>query len=150
MKLHRLALATFLATSAMAAHAEITVSPMIGFHIFDNEQVTAGGTKDGLDDATDGSFALGYRVNPNVGLELRYGQANPSSEVSGAGDVRVEMATLDTYYRFNVENKLQPYVLIGGGLQRATGNGGAGYQEHTIANVAVGAFYEMSDNLALR
>ena len=139
MKLHKLALATFMATAAMAAHAEITVSPMVGYHMFDNEKV--------LDDDVESSLALGYRVNPNVGLELRYGFANPTVNRSGAGDARHEMATLDTYYRFNVANKLQPYVLIGGGLQRTTT---AGYQEHTIANVAVGAFYEMADNLALR
>lgn len=139
MKLHKLALATFMATAAMAAHAEITVSPMIGYNMFDNDK--------GLDDDVESSLALGYRVNPNVGLELRYGFANPTNKASGTGATRHEMATLDTYYRFNVENKLQPYVLIGGGLARGTNNG---YTEHTIANVAVGAFYEMADNLALR
>lgn len=142
MKLHRLAVATFLATAAMAAHAEITVSPMVGYHMFDNDK--------NIDDEAESSLALGYRVNPNVGLELRYGFANPTSKTSGAGDVRHEMATLDTYYRFNVENKLQPYVLIGGGLARGTGSGGAGYVEHTIANVAIGTFYEIYDNLAFR
>ncbi len=144
MKLHKLALATFMATAAMAAHAEITVSPMIGYHMYDNDK---GPLNVGLDDGVESSLALGYRVNPNVGLELRYGFANPTVNQTGAGDARHEMATLDTYYRFNVANKLQPYVLIGGGLQRTTT---AGYQEHTIANVAVGAFYEMADNLALR
>jgi OOP family OmpA-OmpF porin len=144
MKLHKLALATFMATAAMAAHAEITVSPMVGYHMFDNEKV--------LDDDVESSLALGYRVNPNVGLELRYGLANPTVNATGAGSVRHEMATLDTYYRFNVANKLQPYVLIGGGLMRGTskGAGTPGYVEHTVANVAVGAFYQMADNLALR
>lgn len=150
MKLHLLAMATILASTAMTAHAEITVSPMLGYHVFDNEQVTAGGSKPGLDATTDASIAFGYLINPNVGLELRYGIASPSSEVSGAGDVRVEMTTLDTYYRFNSVNKLQPYVLVGGGLQRATADGGARYQEHTIANVAVGAFYQLANNLSLR
>ena len=150
MKLHKLALATFMATAAMAAHAEITVSPMLGFHMFDNEKPLAGGTKLGIDDDIDASLALGYRVNPNVGLELRYGQSNTTLQASGAGTIRNEMATLDTYYRFNVENKLQPYVLIGGGLARMTGNGGAGYIEHTVANAAVGAFYAVTDNIALR
>jgi OOP family OmpA-OmpF porin len=146
MKLHKLALATFMATAAMAAHAEITVSPMIGYHVFDNDNA-----KD-IENTIEGSLALGYRINPNVGLELRYGLANANDETTDTLDVRNEMATLDTYYRFNVANKLQPYVLIGGGLQRTTGLTGVnnGYVEHTIANVAVGAFYEMADNLALR
>ncbi|MEL0027134.1 MAG: outer membrane beta-barrel protein, partial [Perlucidibaca sp.] len=96
----------------------------------------------------------GYRVTPNVGVELRYAQANTIAQPGGvtAGDVRYETATLDTYYRFNADSKLQPYVLIGGGLARGTGQGGAGpgYVEHTIANAAVGAFYQVTDNLALR
>lgn len=146
MKLHKLALASFIATAAMAAHAEITVSPMIGYHVFDKNNA-----KD-IENTIEGSLALGYRINPNVSLELRYGLANANDETTDTLDIRNEMATLDTYYRFNVANKLQPYVLIGGGLQRSTGLTGANrdYAEHTIASVAVGAFYEMADNLALR
>jgi len=157
MKLHRLAVATLLATSAMAAHAEITVSPMIGYHVFDNDAFTTGGgaaNESNLRGSSEGSLALGYRVTPNVGVELRYGQANTLARPAGvaAGNVRYESATLDSYYRFNADGKLQPYALIGGGLARATGKGGAGpgYVEHTIANAAVGAFYQVSDNLALR
>ena len=153
MKLHRLAVATMMATAAMAAHAEITVSPTIGYHVFDND---AGGINNSdLNDGAEGALALGYRVTPNVGLELRYGQANVDtrrgSALGGGGTgVRYETATIDTYYRFNVENKFQPYILIGGGLARGTVGGGAGSVEHTVANAALGAFYQVSDNFALR
>jgi len=143
MKLHRLAAAMLMATAAVAAHAEVTVSPMVGFHVFDNDTLV---DNSDVRDDVEGSVALGYRVVPNVGLELRYGQSNPLSRGAG-GDIRYEAATLDTYYRFNTANKLQPYVLIGGGLARGTQ---AGYVEHTIANAAVGAFYQVTDNLALR
>lgn len=151
MKLHRLAVATLMATAAMAAHAEITVSPMIGYHVYDNEDFTSGaGVESNLRSSSEGSLALGYRVTPNVGVELRYAQSNPLSRPAGvaAGDVRYESATLDSYYRFNAESKLQPYVLIGGGLVRGSGLGGQ--VEHTIANAAVGAFYQVTDSLALR
>lgn len=139
MKLHQLAAATILASAAMAAHAEFTVSPMIGYHLFDNDTQV----KDG---DTAASLALGYRVNPNVGLEARFGQTEP--ELNGGGDVRVQNTTLDTYYRFNTEGKLQPYGLIGGGIVRAKGQGNT--FDTTVANVAVGAFYQLTDNLALR
>lgn len=155
MKLHRLAVATILATSAMAAHAEITVSPMVGYHWYDSNTNPAA-TDDGLRVQNDieGSFALGYRVTPNVGLELRYGQGqtqidDDNNAADGLG-IRAEAATLDAYYRFNTDGALQPYVLVGGGLARNTGDQGAGYEENTIANVAVGAFYQLTDNLALR
>lgn len=155
MKLHRLAVATILATSAMAAHAEITVSPMVGYHWYDSNTNPAA-TDDGLRVQNDieGSFALGYRVTPNVGLELRYGQGHTDiDDENDAADglgIRAEAATLDAYYRFNADGALQPYVLVGGGLARNTGDQGAGYEENTIANVAVGAFYQLTDNLALR
>jgi len=150
MKLHRLAVATLMATAAMAAHAEITVSPMVGYHVFDND---LGVNNTDIRDDAEGSIALGYRVTPNVGTELRYAQSNPRGRLTGAlggGDIRYESATLDAYYRFNAEGKLQPYVLVGGGLARGTFNFGINPVEHTIANVAVGAFYQVADNLAVR
>ena len=135
MKLHRLAVATILATSAMAAHAEITVSPMVGYQWYDSNSgdVTNDPSEDGaqLRNGLTGSAALGYRVTPNVGLELRYGQGRTEQDGPGGEDgslkVRNEMATVDAYYRFNADGALQPYVLVGGGLQRQTGDAGAGY-----------------------
>jgi len=139
MKLHQLAVATILASAAMAAHAEFTVSPMIGYQLFDNDLPA----KDG---SAEGSIALGYRVNPNVGLEARFGQSEPDQ--NGGGEARVQNTTLDAYYRFNADGSLQPYGLIGGGQTRAKGGGNV--FDTTIANVAVGAFYQLTDNLALR
>lgn len=139
MKLHQLAVATILASAAMAAHAEFTVSPMVGYQLFDNDL----GLEDGT---TEGSIALGYRVNPNVGLEARLGQAD--GDVTGGGDARIQNTTLDAYYRFNAAGKFQPYGLIGGGQARIEAPGAT--FDTTIANVAVGAFYQLTDNLALR
>lgn len=139
MKLHQLAVATILASAAMAAHAEFTVSPMIGYQLFDNDL--------GLEDGTnEGSIALGYRVNPNVGLEARFGQAE--GDITGGGDARIQNTTLDAYYRFNASGKLQPYGLIGAGQARLKGGGGS--FDTTIGNIAVGTFYQLTDNLALR
>lgn len=139
MKLHQLAVATILASAAMAAHAEFTVSPMIGYQLFDNDL----GLEDGT---TEGSMALGYRVNPNVGLEARFGQTDGA--VTGGGDARIQNTTLDAYYRFNTAGKIQPYGLIGGGQARIEAPGQT--FDTTIANVAVGAFYQLTDSLALR
>lgn len=142
MKLHRLAMATLLATSAMAAHAEITVSSMVGYHMYDNEV--------SLKDRAHGSLALGYRVTPNVGMELRYGRDITETMTGAVANVRSETGTLDTYYRFNTNGKLQPYLLVGGGLNRLTGPNPNGQVQHTVVNAAVGAFYQLTDNFALR
>lgn len=145
MKLHQLAVATILASSAMAAHAEFTVSPMVGYHMFDNDN--------GLEDGTNtGSIALGYRVNPSVGLEARFGQTQADFQ-GAAGDARFQNTTLDAYYRFNTANNFQPYVLVGGGQTRVkVENAGAqnGTFDSTIVNAAVGAFYQLANNLSLR
>lgn len=146
MKLHRLAVATFLATAALAAHAEFTVSPMVGQRFYDNDAYDAGAN---FRDRAESSLAAGYRVNPNVGLELRYGLSNTVSDRINTS-IRHEMATLDTYYRFNVAGNLQPYVLVGGGLSRATPRNGLDHVENTVANAAIGAFYKLSDSIGLR
>ncbi len=143
MKLHQLAVATMIASASMAAHAEFTVSPMIGYTFYDREQ--------GIEDDISGSIALGYRVTPNVGVELRYGQGR--TEIDGvASKVRSQVGTLDAYYRFNVDGKLQPYVLVGGGQNHLKGyvGGGSASARRSVANVALGSFYQLSDNLALR
>lgn len=163
MKLTRLAVATVLATAAMAANAEITISPMVGYQWYDSNTNPADGTDDGaeLDNDLTYSLALGYRVTPNVGLELRYGQGRTELDndpTTSGVNVRAETATLDTYYRFNADGMLQPYVLVGGGLQRLTGDQGLGealgnskgYEQTTIANAALGAFVQLTDNIALR
>jgi len=137
--LHQLAVATILASAAMAAHAEVTVSPMVGYQVFDNDL----GLEDGR---STGSIALGYRVNPNVGLELRFGQTTPNA--TGGGDARIQNTTVDSYYRFNPEGKLQPYGLIGGGQARIDGPGTT--LDTTIVNAAVGAFYQLKNSVTLR
>lgn len=163
MKLHRLAVATLLATSAVAAHAEFTVSPMIGYHVYDSETLNnfpkLNNPNAELRNREEGSIAIGYRVIPSVGLELRYGLGSTSATAVGAGgnnDVQRQAATLDTYYRFNTAGKFQPYVLVGGGIEHTKFRSVSGgpviddSQRHTIANYAVGAFYQINKYLALR
>lgn len=150
MKLRHLVLATAAATASLAAHAEITVSPMVGYHLFGDDRVGETAAKLRADEAAEASLALGYLLNPNVGLELRYGQANPTNQISGAGNFRYEAATLDTYYKFNADQMLQPYVLVGAGLERFTPDQGGVINEYTIANAALGAFYKLTDMISLR
>jgi len=139
MKLNQLALATVLLTSAITAHAELTVSSMVGHHQFDNDtQVKTGDVS--------ASVAVGYRTNENVGLEVRFAQSEP--DFNDGDEARIQSTTLDSYYRFNTEGKLQPYGLIGGGIVRSKGQDIT--LDTTVANFAVGAFYQLTDTLALR
>lgn len=157
MKMRRLTLAVVAGSLAMAAQAgEVTVSPMIGYHMFDNDSFgstfsvpnTATSTPK---DRREGSVALGYRINPNVGLEGRYGFTDTDSD-NAATKFKYRATTLDTYYRFNPQGTLQPYVLIGGGFADVKARSAAfdGSSNQTIANAAVGAFVKLTDNLAIR
>lgn len=144
MKLHQLAVATMIASASMAAHAEFTVSPMIGYTFYDRE--------DNVRDDMSGSIALGYRVTPNVGVELRYGQGRSKDDATKTEKTRNQVGTLDAYYRFNADGALQPYVLVGGGQTHLKVYDGVTNESRrsTVANAALGAFYQLSDSLALR
>lgn len=136
-KMKTMAVALLLAGTSLA-QAEVTISPMVGYHVFDSDTA--------VENHTEGSLALGYRATPHVAVELRYAQSNPRLD-DVDGDLRYEAGTLDAYYNFLPESRLQPYALIGGGLARGTAQG---YEEHTIANVALGVFYRLVGNLSLR
>lgn len=109
-------------------HAEVTLSPMVGYHFFDrgdSEYIE-------LDDAPEFSIALGNRITPHIGLELRYGYARPESKyVIPQQSYDYHALTADAYYRFLINERFQPYILAGagmnslrGGVGGANGNGG--------------------------
>lgn len=180
MKLTKLALVTGISLAACYAHAEVTLSPMIGYHFFDN-----GSNEAALEDAAEVSVALGYRTTPHVGYELRYGMANPKLAAPFSGKSRYKALTADAYYRFRPYEDFQPYVLAGIGMASHKGNGnntgtvilppgggaiaidgceisfagvpGTGALEKNcpkgsnfLINGAVGAFVNVTENLALR
>jgi len=122
MKLKHLVLAISASALPLAAVAEVTVSPMVGYHFFgaDSDQGS-------LDDAVEFSGALGYRLSPNVGIEARGATSNP--RISGTSKrARVTSLTGDIYYRFLADQRFQPYVLAGLGLTKTSGASIPGYQ----------------------
>jgi len=175
MKLTKLALVTGMSLAACYAHAEVTLSPMIGYHFFDN-----GSDEAALDDATEVSIALGFRTTPHVGYELRYGVANPQYASPISGKQRYKALTADAYYRWHPYEDFQPYVLAGIGMASHKGNGNEFSQlnnplavnqcefsgivngnpvavdkkcpngNNFLVNGAVGAFVNVTENLALR
>lgn len=101
---------------AAVTHAEVTLSPMLSYHFFDQ------GDDVELDDAPEVSLGLGYRITPNIGLELRYGYANPDSvNVIPSTSYDYHSLTAESYYRFFPEQKFQPYLLGGIGVNHLRG-----------------------------
>lgn len=117
MKLKNIALLMGLSMSAFS-HAEVTFSPMLNYHFFDEVDDVQ------LDDALGVSLGLGYRFTPNIGAELRYGYANPDSEnVIPSVSYDYHSLTAEGYYRFFPEQKFQPYLLAGIGVNHLSSEG---------------------------
>lgn len=178
MKLTKLALVTGMSLAACYAHAEVTLSPMIGYHFFDN------GNDAELEDAAEYSIALGIRPTPHIGYELRYGSSSPKyANALIPGKHRYKAITADAYYRFRPYEDFQPYVLGGVGIASNKGSnaqfavappggpavavqncqavfagpGGAGALQQKcpdgnnfLVNAGIGAFYNVTENLSLR
>ena len=137
MKFSKLALVIGMSTAAVT-HAEITASPMIGYHFFDRgdaEYIQ-------LDDAPEVSMALGYRLNPHIGLEVRYGFSSPESiNVIPKNSYTNHSLSGDAYYRFNPEGRFQPYVLTGLGINAVRGSGAT----NTITTVNANGVFSQTD-----
>ena len=115
MKLKKIALVLGVSMAAVT-HAEVTLSPMLSYHFFDQ------GDDVELDDAPEVSLGLGYRITPNLGVELRYGYANPDSvNVIPSTSYDYHSLTAESYYRFFPEQRFQPYLLAGVGVNHLRG-----------------------------
>lgn len=135
----KLALATLLAASLPAAHAGVTVSPMLGQLLFDNDL--------DLDNDLFGSLALGYQFANPWAVELSYLTASPDL-ASGTGDLDFDQLRLDALYHFNYGEEVMPYLLVGGGNQMY--DFGSTDFESSIVNVGGGIKAMITNGLALR
>jgi len=122
MKLQYLALAVSACALPCVAAAEVTVSPMLGYHFFG-----ADSSEGSLEDAVEFSAALGYRTTPNIGFELRAATSNPRVSASNKR-ARTNTLSGDVYYRFRPDQRFQPYVLAGLGLAKTSGANIPGYK----------------------
>lgn len=158
MKLSSKAL-LLLAPLALAAHAEVTFTPMASYHFFDNEKLEASypgaASIGGIEVENNEGFALGlgYRFTPAFGLEAHYGKTRSEIENTGGIPTRDSRLGLDGYYAFNAEGRFSPYILLGAGQQsfKVTGTPGAApVDKGTYGNAALGAFIRFNDYVALR
>lgn len=147
-----------LAPLAMAAHAEVTFTPMASYHFFDNDKLVPSVTPtvpmSEVEDEVGFALALGYRFTPAFGLEAHYGRTRTELDtVAAAPTVLDRRIGLDGYYAFNAEGRVSPYVLLGAGQQsfKVTGTAGAApADDGTYGNAALGAFFRFNDYVALR
>jgi len=121
----------------------VTVSPMIGTHIFkDSER---------LENSDYYGARLGYNVSEHVGLELEGTWSMVYNEVT-TRNFHYYTGTLNLLYHFNPEGKFVPYLAFGAGgafLEEKFPNGDK-FNEDLLANYGLGIKYFTTDWLALR
>lgn len=116
-----------------------TLSPMLGYLIFDDDQ--------GLDDSFLGGAAAAYSLTKNVDAELFLGMASP--DTNGGGDADTTLLRLDGLYHFMTDQKLVPYLALGVG-QAWIDLPGNGDLDSFLVNWGGGVKYFLSDDWALR
>lgn len=150
-----LAAMLLLAPSALAGQREgaFTLSPMVGYHVFEGDQRT--------DDSVSYGLAAGYNLTKNWAIEfdLRY---TPTETDFDAGtnnfDVDVWTGSMNALYHFNPDGPFVPYVVAGfGGMVFDGGDSGVGDggddgddDSDFMLNAGAGIKYFFTDDLALR
>jgi len=122
-----------------------SLSPMIGYHVFDSDQK--------LDDAAAYGLTLGYNLSKRWAVELdgRYTPTDTDFK-SGEGsnvDVDVWNYSLNALYHFNPDGPFVPYLTAGFGNSVYLADG---YKddEDFMLNWGIGAKYFFSEDTALR
>lgn len=134
-----------LAGMAQAGQREgaFSVSPMVGYHVFDGDQNT--------DDAIIGGFSLGYNVSKRWAAELEVRYTPTETDLKGVSDEDIDVYSIgmNALYHFNPDGPFVPYVSAGfGGMYYSVD----GYNDDTdyMMNWGVGAKYFISEDTALR
>lgn len=143
-----LAAMLLLAPSALAGQREgaFSLSPMVGYHVFEGDQR--------MDDSVSYGLALGYNLTKNWSFELdaRYTPAETDFTGGNNEDVDVWTGSLNALYHFNPDGAFVPYLVAGfGGMVFEVDNvGGRDDDEDFMLNAGAGIKYFFTEDLALR
>ena len=172
MKMSRIALAMLVAAPLAAANAGVTVTPlMLGYNFVDSKHNKNKLTESDVelqDDLFVGA-ALGVELTPWLGFEAEYSQVKGDVEATGLADSSGNIAGAAGQYlgeykkqqlagnfyvtsdliTKNYDSKIKPYVLLGAGHVQYKADGEK-FDESTIGNTGLGAFWRLNDALSLR
>ena len=142
-----LAATLMLAPSAFAGQREgaFTLSPMVGYHVFEGDQRT--------DDAASYGLAFGYNLTKNWAIELDARYTPTDTDATGSReDVDVWTGSFNALYHFNPDGPFVPYLLAGlGGMYFDVDEVGQRDDDSDfMMNAGTGFKYFFSENLAFR
>ena len=164
MKLSRIALAMLVAAPLAAANAGITVTPLLLGYTFQDTK-----HNNGVDHLTTGpeiqddlfvGAAIGVELTPWLGFETEYNQVKGDVDGTLAGAEYKQQQINGNFYvtsdliTKNYDSKIKPYVLVGAGHYKYSGEGSisglVNDDEGTLANAGAGVFWRLNDALSLR
>ena len=100
-----------LVPSALAGQREgaFSLSPMVGYHVFEGDQNT--------DDSVSYGLAGGYNLTKNWTIEfaLRYTPTETDFDTGTNYDVDIWTGSMDALYHFNPDGAFVPYLVAGFG-----------------------------------
>ncbi len=124
----------------------LSVSPMIGIHVFEGNQPVEG--NHGLKAGALASLGIGYNFDKQFGVEGVLSYSDSTTDFPLKRDVDVYGVRLDALYHFNPDGNFVPYVSAGlGALILESDNSS---DEDGSINYGVGFKYFLTDALALR
>lgn len=116
----------------------LTLTPMIGGHIFENNL--------SLEDSSFWGVGLGYNLTENWAFEGVYTLTDANADDATTTDTEVETIRLDALYHFNPQSKLVPYLAAGlGGIYSDPDSGAE--RDHLLFNYGIGFKYFILDDL---
>jgi OOP family OmpA-OmpF porin len=141
-----------LSPAALAGQREgaFTLSPLVGYHVFEGDQKT--------DDAASYGLAFGYNITKNWAVELdaRYTPTETDFDGGDNFDIDVWTGSLNALYHFNPDGPFVPYLAAGfGGMVFDADEGpevtdGRDDDEDFMLNAGAGFKYFLNEDFALR
>jgi len=139
-----------LAPSALAGQraGAFSLSPMVGYHVFEGDQR--------MDDSASYGLAAGYNLTKNwtIEFDLRYTPTETDFDSGPNFDVDIWTGSMNALYHFNPDGAFVPYLAagFGGMIFDVDDKNGipADDDEDFMLNAGAGFKYFFSDDLALR
>ena len=138
-----------LAPAALAGQREgaFTLSPMVGYHVFEGDQNT--------DDAASYGLAFGYNITKHWAVELdaRYTPTETDFDTGDNFDIDVWTGSLNALYHLDPDGPFVPYLVAGfGGMVFEVDDSlpGRDQDEDFMLNAGAGLKCFFSEDLALR
>ncbi len=119
----------------------VSVSPLIGGYVFDDEQSINSDPAYGA--------VLGYNITERIGIEAAFNYVDTDLKSAGKESVDAFVYRLEALYHFMADKDVLPYIAVGGGAITIDVDG-VGDETDYLANYGGGIKFFLTESLAFR